>query len=97
MKKMSTGAVKVYVLALFARYYGFSPKSSAVIINEYCADLSVISVTINGIEYGIECETSVVKGIGFNGFKLDTLKIFKYDVNAYFEEDTEEDTEDTEE
>ena len=75
MKKLSNSIIKNYVLAFFAKYYGFAPKSGETEIISVSDDMSVIRVMINGHEYVVNCETSYIEGIGFNGFTLDTLKI----------------------
>ena len=75
MKKLSNSIIKTYVLAFFAKYYGFSPKSGETEITYVSDDMSLIEVSVNGHNYGVSCETSYIEGIGFNGFTLDTLKI----------------------
>ena len=90
MKKMNATAVKGFALALVARYYGFKPKNVEITIQEYTDDLSEIHFTVNGVDYLLSCETSIVKGIGFNGFKLDTLNISR--LGGVFEDDSDNDT-----
>lgn len=99
MKKMNVTAVKNFTLALILRYYGFKPKSGDLCITEYEDDLSKIYFIVNGVDYVLTCETSVIKGIGFNGFKLDTLAINRLcGVYEDDDNDTENDTDnDTEE
>ena len=92
MKKMNATAVKAFTLALVLRYYGFKPKNGDITITNYADDLSAIDFTVNGVSYLLTCETSIVKGIGFNGFKLDTLSIVR--LSGVFEDDTEDSTED---
>ena len=89
MKKMNATAVKGFALALVARYYGFKPKNGEITILEYTDDLS--EITVNGVDYLLSCETSIVKGIGFNGFKLDTLNISR--LGGVFEDDSDNDAE----
>ena len=91
MKKMNATAVKGFALALVARYYGFKPKNSEITIHEYTDDLSEIHFTVNSVEYLLSCETSIVKGIGFNGFKLDTLNISR--LCGVFEGESDNETE----
>lgn len=97
MKRMNATAVKSFTLALVLRYYGFKPKTSELVIKEYTDDLSNISFGVNGVDYLLTCETSIVKGIGFNGFKLDTLSILRlagvYEDDNDNDNDTENDTE----
>ena len=78
MKKLSNSIIKNYVLAFFAKYYGFAPKSGETEITSVSDDMSLIGVSINGHEYVVNCETSYIEGIGFNGFALDTLRIAQY-------------------
>lgn len=94
MKRMNATAVKSFTLALVLRYYGFKPKTSELIIKEYTDDLSSISFTVNGVDYLLTCETSIVKGIGFNGFKLDTLSIAR--LAGVFEDDSDNDNDNEE-
>lgn len=91
MKRMNATAVKSFTLALVLRFYGFKPKNGEIAIQEYTDDLSEIHFNVNGVDYLLTCETSIVKGIGFNGFKLDTLSIIR--LSGVFEDDSDNDTE----
>ena len=102
MKRMNNSAVKSYVLALMLRYYGFKPKSGEVVIDYYTDTLTEIRVVVKGaVVYCINCETEYIKGIGFNGFKLDTLEITRINSESTpYEDETDTDTDtdtDTEE